>query len=72
MFSNIYLKQGIMRSKLNTNAFIRKTFEFETYTPFELTNSPLTSVHLLNNVFNKYLNKSILIFIDDILNYSKD
>ena len=39
--------------------------------PFGLTNAPTVFMCLMNNVMHKYLNKFMVIFIDDILIYSK-
>ena len=38
---------------------------------FGLTNAPANFVCMTNNIFNKYLDKFVLVFIDDFLVYSK-
>nr|GEV94053.1 putative reverse transcriptase domain-containing protein [Tanacetum cinerariifolium] len=46
-------------------------FEFQVM-PFGLTNAPAVFMDLMNQVCKPYLDKFIIMFIDDILNYSKD
>ena len=40
--------------------------------PFILTNASTTFMCLMNNVFHQYLDKFVLVFLDDILVYSQD
>ena len=39
--------------------------------PFELTNAPAAFMDLMNRVFHEYLDRFFIVFIDDILIYSK-
>ena len=37
--------------------------------PFGLTNAPTNFMCMMNNIFSKYLDKFVLVFIDNILVY---
>ena len=40
--------------------------------PFGLTNAPATFMHLIHSIFREQLDDFIVIFLDDILVYSRD
>ena len=68
-----YYHQLIVREANIPNTLFRtryKHFEF-TMMPFGLTNSPTAFMDLMNRVFQPYLDKFVVVFVDDILIYSQ-
>ena len=76
VFSKIDLRSGYHQIRIKNEYISKTTFKTKyghefTVVPFGLTNAPTVFMCLMNGVFIKYLDKLVIVFLDDILVYSK-
>ena len=77
MFSKIDLRSGYHQVRIKDEDIFKTAFKNRyghykfVVIPFGLTNAPVVLMCLMNNVMHKYLDKFVVIFIDDILIYLK-
>jgi hypothetical protein len=77
IFSKIDLRSGYHQVRIKEEYIIKTVFRtrYENYefavVPFGLSNAPVVFMCLMNGVFKEYLNKFMIIFLYEILIYSK-
>jgi len=77
VFSKIDLRSGYHQIKVKDEDMQKKAFRTRyghyeyTVMPFGVTNAPGVFMEYMNNIFHTYLDRFVVVFIYDILIYSK-
>ena len=77
ILSKIDLKSRYHRVRIKDQDINKTTFRTRyghyqlTIVPFELLNAPIVFMCLMNGIFIEYLDKFVIVYLDDILIYSK-